>query len=153
MSASTADAPAQRAVFLYALANTADPDRLLKRDLVSYLDDPSAEVRSAAARTLERLGADQVAAEVLTRARQESSAQARASMLAALGDWQAPTDEAMQWARVALQHEGDEQVRYQIAVMLGNNLDAFPENRVALQALLESEQSKRIRQKVANMLY
>lgn len=153
VSASTADAPAQRAVFLYALANTADPDRLLKRDLVSYLDDPSAEVRSAAARTLERLGADQVAAEVLTRARQESSAQARASMLAALGDWQAPTDEAMQWARVALQQEGDEQVRYQIAVMLGNNLDAFPENRVALQALLESEQSKRIRQKVANMLY
>ena len=59
----------------------------------------------------------------------------------------------MQWARVSLQQEGDEQVRYQIAVMLGNNLDAFPENRVALQALLESEQSKRIRQKVANMLY
>jgi len=32
-------------------------------------------------------------------------------------------------------------------------MDTFPENRRVLEMLLESEPSKRIRQKVANMLY
>jgi hypothetical protein len=153
VSASGAIEPEQRAVFLYALGNTADPDPLLKRDLVSYLDDPSTEVRSAAAKTLGRLGADQVAEELLLRVQQESSSQARASMAEALGSWDKPTAQAMQWAQAAVQQEADERVRYNIAVLLGNNMDTFPENRRVLEMLLESEQSKRIRQKVANMLY
>ena len=153
VSASGAIEPAQRAVFLYALGNTADPDPLLQRDLVSYLDDPSTEVRSAAAKTLGRLGTDQVAQELLQRVQVESSSQARASLAEALGSWDAPTAQAMQWAQAAVQQEADERVRYNIAVLLGNNMDTFPDNRRVLEMLLESEQSKRIRQKVANMLY
>jgi HEAT repeat protein len=153
VSASGAIEPEQRAVFLYALGNTADPDPLLKRDLVSYLDDPSTEVRSAAAKTLARLGADQVAEELLLRVQQESSDQARASMAEALASWDEPTAQAMQWAQAAVQQEADERARYNIAVLLGNNMETFPENRRVLEMLLESEQSKRIRQKVANMLY
>ena len=153
VSASGAIEPAQRAVFLYALGNTADPDPLLQRDLVSYLDDPSTEVRSAAAKTLGRLGTDQVAQELLQRVQVESSSQARASLTEALGSWDAPTAQAMQWAQAAVQQEADERVRYNIAVLLGNNMDTFPDNRRVLEMLLESEQSKRIRQKVANMLY
>lgn len=153
VSASGAIEPAERAVFLYALGNTADPDPVLKRDLVSYLDDPSAEVRSAAAKTLGRLGTGQVEDELLTRAQQESSGQARASMVEALASWDEPSADAMRWAQSAVQQEVDEQARYNMAVLLGKNMDAFPDNRLVLQALLESEQSKRIRQKVANMLY
>lgn len=153
VSASGAIEPVQRAVFLYALGNTADPDPLLKRDLVSYLDDPSTEVRSAAAKTLARLGSDQVAEELLLRVQQESSGQARASMAEALASWDEPTAQAMQWAQAAVQQEADERARYNIAVLLGNNMDTFPENRRVLEMLLDSEQSKRIRQKVANMLY
>jgi HEAT repeat protein len=153
VSASGAIEPEQRAVFLYALGNTADPDPLLKRDLVSYLDDPSTEVRSAAAKTLARLGADQVAEELLLRVQQESSDQARASMAEALASWDEPTAQAMQWAQAAVQQEADDRARYNIAVLLGNNMETFPENRRVLEMLLESEQSKRIRQKVANMLY
>ena len=51
------------------------------------------------------------------------------------------------------QQEAAERARYNIAVLLGNNMETFPENRRVLEMLLESEQSKRIRQKVANMLY
>jgi tetratricopeptide (TPR) repeat protein len=152
-SASSAIEPQERAVYLYALANTGDPDPLLKRDLVSYLDDPSSEVRSAAAKSLARLGSDEVETELLKRVKQEPSGQARASMIEALTTWENPPAEALEWTQQALWQEPDERARYNMAVLLGNNLDAYPENRRTLEQLLESEPSKRIRQKVANMLH
>jgi len=151
--ASGAVEPTERAVYLYALGNTADPDLVLKRDLVYYLDDPSSEVRSAAAKTLGRLGPDKVEAELMTRVRQEPNSQARASMLEALTSWEEPPAEAIEWAQQAIRQEADDQARYNMAVLLGNNMEDFPENRQILESLLASEQSKRVRQKVANILY
>ena len=153
VSASSAVEPQQRAVFLYALANTADPDPVLKRDLITYLDDPSVEVRSAAAKTLGRLGTNTIENELIERVRQEPSALARASMIKALESWDEPSAEAMRWAQGAAMREPDETTRHNLVVLLGNNMDSFPENRRVLEALLESEQSKRIRQELADLLY
>jgi HEAT repeat protein len=152
-SASGAIEPWERAVFLYALGNTADPDPTLKRDVVSYLDDPSPEVRSAAAKTLGRLGTDKVEEELMQRVRQEPNSQARASMVEALASRDDPPSATIEWAQGALRQETDERTRYNIAVLLGNSMENHPHNRAVLQELLASEQSKRIRQKVADMLY
>jgi len=54
--------------------------------------------------------------------------------------------------RAAVRAEPDENIRYNMARFLGVNLDKLPENRPVLQDLLRAEQSKRIRQSVANML-
>ena len=54
--------------------------------------------------------------------------------------------------RAAVRGEPDENLRYNMARFLCANLDEFPENRPVLQDLLRTEQSKRIRQSVANML-
>ena len=152
-SASSAIEPTERAVFLYAVGNTGDPDPILKHDVASYLDDASPEVRSAAARTLARLGTAEVETQLLNSVKQEPNDLARASMIEALATWEEPPAEALAWTRQAIQQERDERARYNMAVLLGNNLDDYPENRRVLESLLESEQSKRVRQKVANMLY
>lgn len=151
--AASASKPEKRAVFLYALGNTADPDPALQRDIVPYLDDPEPRVRRAAARTLGKLGTDQVAEELMQSVVREGNPEVRASLVEALASWQTPTPAAMEWTRNALVHETDENARLNMAVMLGNNMAQFPENRVLLQAMLETEQSRRIRQQLAELLY
>ena len=47
----------------------------------------------------------------------------------------------------------DEKTRYNLAVLLANNLEQYPENRPVLQELLRTEKSKRIRQHAADSLY
>lgn len=152
-SVSSASSPAQRAVFLYALGNTADPEPALRRDIAGYLDDPSPRVRSAAARTLGRLGSDQVAEELLASAQQETASQVRASIVEALATWDQPSAPANNWVLQAIRQEQDERTRYNMAVFLGKNLDRFPQNRAVLQGLLATEQSRRIRQQIAEALY
>lgn len=152
-SASSATEANERAVFLHAVGNTGDPDPTLKHDVVSYLDDESAQVRSAAARTLAQLGTAEVETQLLNRVKQEPNDLARASMVEALSTWDEPPAEALAWTRQAIQQEQDERTRFNMAVLLGNNLEGYPQNRRVLESLLESEQSKRVRQKVADMLY
>lgn len=43
----------------------------------------------------------------------------------------------------------DESTRYNIAVLLSENLDKFPEKESVLREIMRNEPSKRIRQKVA----
>lgn len=152
-SASSAMNPSERAVYLYALANTGDPDPVLKQDIVAYLDDPSSEVRSAAAKTLARIGSTEVETEVLRRAQEEPSGPAKASMVEALTEWKEPPEEALAWTRQSIGHEPDERTRYNMVVLLGNNLEANPDNRRILEGLLETDPSKRVRQKAADILY
>ena len=54
--------------------------------------------------------------------------------------------------RAAVRGEPDKNIRYNMARFLGVNLDKLPENRPVLQDLLRTEQSKRIRQNVADTL-
>jgi len=54
--------------------------------------------------------------------------------------------------RDMVRSEPDENTRYNLARLLSENLTKFPDNRPVLQALLRTEQSKRIRQSVANAL-
>ena len=151
--ASTATAPEQRAAFLYALGNTADPEPSLRRDIAEYLQDPSARVRSAAASAIGRLGADEVADKLVATVQQESSGQVRAAIVEALATWDQPSATANEWVQRAIRQERDEKTRYNMAVFLGNNMATYPGNRAVLQELLVTEQSRRIRQQLADTLY
>lgn len=152
-SVSSAIEPTERVVYLYALANTGDPDPVLKQDIIAYLDDPSSEVRSAAAKTLARIGSNEVETQVLQRAQLEPSGPAKASMVEALTNWEEPPEEALAWTRESIGNEPDERTRYNMVVLLGNNLEADPQNRQILENLLETDPSKQVRQKAADILY
>ena len=54
--------------------------------------------------------------------------------------------------RQAVRTESDERTRYNIAILLGENLAKFPENEAVLREIMRKEPSKRIRQKVAEAL-
>ena len=77
----------------------------------------------------------------------------RASITEALASWEDPSLPAIKSVQVAIRNERDENVRYNMALMLGKSMETFPENRKVLEQLLGGEQSKRIRQQVAEMLY
>ena len=151
--ASSATDNHQRAVFLHAIGNTADPDPSLQNNIVPFLNDSVPEVRAAAARTLGRLGTDQVADQLLQSLEHEQNDVVRGSLTEALSSWEAPTLTAIQSVRSVIQDERDENVRYNMALLLGNSMETFPENRKILEQLLAVEQSKRVRQQVAELLY
>jgi HEAT repeat protein len=152
-AAAGASSSQQRAVFLYALGNTHDPDPSLRSDIVPYLDDHSAEVRSAAARTLGQLGSSEVAEVLQQRFMKEQNQLVRGSIAEALLSWEDPSPAAIQSLRSAIRNEPDERVRYNIARILGSSLEQFPENRAVLEQLMAEEPSRRIQQEVAEMLY
>ena len=143
----------QRAVYLHALGNTGDPDPTIRNNITPFLNDSAPEVRSAAARTLGRLGSAEVADQLLQSFEQEQNDVVRSSITEALSSWENPTQEAITTIKNAISNEHDENVRYNMAVLLGNSMDKFPENRKVLETLLAKEQSKRIRQQVAEMLF
>jgi hypothetical protein len=54
--------------------------------------------------------------------------------------------------RQTVRSEADENTRYNITVLLSNNLDKFPENESVLRDIIRNEPSQRIRQQAANAL-
>lgn len=140
----------QRADFVHALGNTRDAS--LARDIVPLLDDAAPAVRRAAAQSLGMLGTNQVADELMSRFNQERSGAVRGAIAESLVSWTAPPAPAVASIRAAIRTEVDENTRYYMARLLGKNLATFPENRSVLQDLLRVEQSKRIRQQVAEAL-
>lgn len=140
----------QRADFVHALGNTRDAS--LARDIVPLLDDAAPAVRRAAAQSLGMLGTNQVADELMSRFNQERSGAVRGAIAESLVSWTAPPAPAVASIRAAIRTEVDENTRYYMARLLGKNLASFPENRSVLQDLLRVEQSKRIRQQVAEAL-
>lgn len=151
--ASSAADTHQRATFLHAIGNTGDSDPLTRSNIVPFLNDSAPEVRSAAAKTLGRLGASQVSDKLLQSFEQEQNDVVRGSITEALSTWEDPTLPAIVSIRSAIKNERDEIVRYNMALLLGKSMETFPENRIVLEQLLGVEQSKRIRQQVAEMLY
>lgn len=151
--ASSAADSHQRAVFLRALGNTADPDPSLPNNIVAFLADPEPEVRAAAASTLGRLGSSQVTGQLLQSLEQEQNDLVRSSITEALSKAETPALNTVQSIRSSILQERDENVRYNMAVLLGNSLKEFPQNREVLEQLLNTEQSKRVRQQVAELLY
>lgn len=152
-AASSAGDSHQRAVFLHALGNTGDPDPSLPNNIVPFLADPQAEVRAAAASTLGRLGSSQVTGQLLQSLEQEQNDVVRSSITEALSMSDSPESTVVESIRAAILDERDENVRYNMAVLLGNSMQEFPQNRKVLEQLLSGEQSKRVRQQVAELLY
>jgi HEAT repeat protein len=146
---STADVN-QRANFITALGNTQDPT--LAHEITVLMDNSEPAIRRATASSLGNLGVDQVADTLVTHYQQESDYRVRSEIARSLDSWTQPTAEAMDMFRQTVQTEKDESTRYNIAMLLGRNLDKFPQNEAVLREMMRREPSKRIRQKVAEML-
>jgi len=140
----------QRANFVYAAGNTHDAS--LARDIAPLLNDAAPEVRRAAAQSLGMLGTNGAADELMSRFNQERSSEVRAAIAESLVKWTTPSASAVASIGAAVRTEPDENTRLNMARFLGANLTRFPENRTVLQNLLRTEQSKRIRQSVAEAL-
>lgn len=139
-----------RSDFITALGNTQDPT--LANDVVVLLDDTEPAVRRAVALSLGSLGTDQVADRLISHMRKEDNGYVRGAIAESLQSWTQPTESAMAMFRQAVRTEADESTRYNMALLLGNNLAKFPENEPVLREIMRSEPSKRIRQKVAEAL-
>ncbi|MGB5396322.1 MAG: HEAT repeat domain-containing protein, partial [Gammaproteobacteria bacterium] len=140
----------QRSNYITALGNT--HDTTLAPEVAGMLNDAEPAVRRAAALSLGTLGIDQVADTVMTRYGQEDNGYVRGAMAESLQSWTQPTNSAMEMFRQTAQTEADERTRYNIAILLGENLNSFPENEAVLRQIMRTESSKRIRQKVAEAL-
>ncbi|UCB55522.1 MAG: HEAT repeat domain-containing protein [Thiotrichales bacterium] len=140
----------QRSNFITALGNTNDPT--LANEVVEFMNDSEPAIRRAAALSLGTLGTDQVADTLMSHYRHEDNGYVRGAIAESLQSWTQPTDSAMAMFRQAVRTEADERTRYNIAVLLGENLQNFPENEAALREIMRTEPSKRIRQKVAEAL-
>ena len=143
----------QRAVFLHAIGNTADQVPSTRNNLVTFLDDPSPMVRSAAANTIGRLGVQTVGEQLFQSYNRESNDVVRGSLIQALSSWENPPSKEVESVRNNIHTEVDENVRLNMALLLNNSMETFPENRESLKKLLAGEKSKRIRQQLADLLY
>jgi HEAT repeat protein len=140
----------QRSNYITALGNTHDPT--VANEVIPLLDDAEPAIRRATALSLGSLGADQVADRLVSRYRAEDNGYVRGAITESLQSWTEPSDSAMAMFRQTVRTETDESTRYNIAVLLGENLDKFPENESVLREVMRTEPSKRIRQKVAEAL-
>jgi len=140
----------QRSNYTLALGNTHDPS--LTKDVVGLLNDEAKDVRRAAALALGQLGTDQAADSLMQKLVKEPSGEVRSAITESLESWSKPTPQAMGTIRNLLPHEIDESARYNMTRFLGENLTNYPDNRPVLEQLMRTEQSKRIRQDVANLL-
>lgn len=140
----------QRSNTIRALGNT--HDATLANDVVILLDDNEPAIRRAAALSLGTLGTDQVADRLVDHYREEDNGYVRGAIAESLQSWTTPTDAAMAMFRQTVRTEADETTRYNIAVLLSNNLDKFPENETVLRDIIRNEPSQRIRQQAANAL-
>ena len=141
------DNAALRSDFITALGNTQDPT--LASDVVVLLDDTEPAVRRAAALSPGSLGVDQVADQLISHIRRQDNGYVRSASADSLQSWTQPTDAAMAMFRRAARTEADEGMRYNMALLLGNNLAKFPENEAVLREIMRSEPSKRIREQAA----
>jgi HEAT repeat protein len=140
----------QRSNYIRALGNT--HDTTLADEVVVLLDDPDPSIRRATALSLGTLGTDQVADRLVSQYRSEDNGYVRSAIAESLESWSNPTESAMTTFRQNVLTEKDESTRYNIARILGNNLEKFPENETVLREIMRSEPSKRIRQSVAELL-
>jgi HEAT repeat protein len=137
----------RRSNYITALGNT--HDTTLANDVVILLDDPDPAIRRAAALSLGALGTDQVADRLVSQYGSDDNGYVRAAIAESLQSWTSPTASAMAMFRQKVRTEANESTRYNIAVLLGENLDKFPENETVLREIIRNEPSKRIRQKAA----
>ena len=149
-SSTSASDVIQQSNLITALGNTNDPT--LASEVVVFLNDSEPAIRRAAALSLGTLGTDQVADILMSHYRDEENGYVRGAIAESLQSWTQPTDSAMAMFRQAVRTEADERTRYNIANLLAENLEKFPENEAALREIMRKESSKRIRQKVAEAL-
>lgn len=142
--------PRLRANYIVAIGNTGDES--LAREIVAFLDEKEPRIRSAAAQSLGRLGSDAVADDLIRHFEQESNSVVRGAIAEALASSTTLSEPVTASIRETIRVEPDENSRFHLARVLAQNLEASPKNKVVLQDLLRSEQSKRIRQYVGEML-
>lgn len=140
----------ERANYVHAIGNT--QDEALAESMSVLLQDQSSMVRRATAQSLGAIGPDQVANKLLSQLVKEANGSVRGAIAEAMQNWTTPTPDAVLTVRNLLPTEVDENARLHMAMFLGENLSTFPESEQLLRQLLRVEQSKNVRQKVAETL-
>lgn len=135
---------------IHALGNT--QDATMAPDLVILMQDKSPSIRKATALSLNAMGADSVASQLITLLPNESNGSVRGAIAEALAGWTTPDQNAITIVTSLMFSEKDENARLNMARFLGANLKAFPDNELSLRQLLRVEPSKHIRQTIAEML-
>lgn len=135
---------------IHALGNT--QDATMAPDLVILMQDKSPSIRKATALSLNAMGADSVASQLITLLPNESNGSVRGAIAEALAGWTTPDQNAITIVTSLMFSEKDENARLNMARFLGANLKAFPDNEISLRQLLRVEPSKHIRQTIAEML-
>lgn len=140
----------QRASFIHAIGNTGDSS--FASDIVTFLNDDAPLVRQATASSLSKLGADQASTQLVSSYKNEKNRRVRSAITESFSSLTEPSPALNSTIRSDIKTEYDETTRLRMAQFLGINLDSFPENKAVLQEILRTEQSKRIRQEIANTL-
>ena len=135
---------------IHALGNT--QDATMAPDLVILMQDKSPSIRKATALSLNAMGADSVASQLITLLPNESNGSVRGAIAEALAGWTTPDQNAITIVTSLMFSEKDENARLNMARFLGANLKAFPDNEISLRQLLRVEPSKHIKQTIAEML-
>jgi hypothetical protein len=139
------------ATALLALGNA--HDTALAQAASARLADPDPQVRSAAVHALGKLGGAAEPDALAQRLAVEEHAAVRSEFAAALNALPRPGAAALALVDAALAREGDPRTRYDLARLLGENLETYPAGRTTLAALSSSDPSKQVRTYAAHALW
>ncbi len=131
------------ATALLALGNTGDP--ALAGAAAEHLGDDSPLARSAAAHALARLGGGADPEALARRLAVEEHQAVRSTIAASLNELPPPSAATLALVNEAIRREVDPQARYQMARLLGENLETYPEARATLALLARTDPSGRVR--------
>lgn len=138
------------ATALLAVGNTHDP--ALADTVTARLADPSPSARSAAVHALGKLGGADPG-ELARRLAVEEHGAVRSELAATLNVLPAPSAAALALVDGALAREGDPRTRYELARLLGENLETYPAGRATLIVLSSRDPSKQVRTYAAHALW
>ncbi|NNF99036.1 MAG: hypothetical protein HKM93_06635 [Desulfobacteraceae bacterium] len=139
-----------RAVVLKAIANTGGPE--LSPTVQSYLSDPQPRVRAAAATSLGRMAPDGVARSLADKLTDESNRRVRTAIGTGLLESKQADTYALSVINELIPTETNESSRYAMVQYLGMHLAEYPEGRTTLENALKIEPSKRISQRISELL-
>ena len=139
------------ATALLALGNTHDP--ALAEAATARLDDPSPAARSAAVHALGKLGGAADPDALARRLSLEAHGAVRSELASTLNVLPPPGSAALALVDAAIAREGDPRTRYELARLLGENLETYPAGRATLAVLSSRDPSRQVRTYAAHALW
>lgn len=133
----------EAAAAILALGNTHDP--ALAEEAAAHLGDASPAVRSAAAHALAKLGGGADPDALARRLSVETHEAVRSTIAASLNALPPPSAATLALVNEAIRRESNPDARYEMARLLGENLETYREAQATLAALARTDPSRRVR--------